>query len=91
MKMENSITKENRNTETLNNEKLKFLSYINTYTKAGRHIASNLSTLDYLSSEDEFIKKDVEKIFAIAPSFMKATIDNSWAQCVINLNCFFFK
>lgn len=87
--MDNSITKENENTKELNKEKLNFLSYINTYTKAARHIASNLATLDYLTSEDEFIKNDVKKIFAIAPSFMKATIDNSWAQCVIEFNCFF--
>lgn len=87
--MDNIITKENENTEAFNEEKLKFLSYINTYTKAGRHIASNLATLDYLTSEDEFIKNDVKKIFEIAPSFMKATIDNSWAQCVIEFNCFF--
>lgn len=87
--MENSFTKENKKTETLNKEKLKFLSFINTYTKAARHIASNLATLDYLTSEDEFIKNDVKKIFAIAQSFMKATIDNSWAQCIIEFNCFF--
>lgn len=87
--MDNQITKESENTETLNEKKLKFLSYINTYTKAARHIASNLATLDYLTSEDEFVKNDVKKIFAIAPSFMKATIDNSWAQCVIKFNCFF--
>lgn len=87
--MDNSITKENENTKELNKEKLNFLSFINTYTKAARHIASNLATLDYLTSEDEFIKNDVEKIFKYAPSFMKATIDNSWAQCVIKFNCFF--
>lgn len=87
--MDYSITKENENTKELNKEKLNFLSYINTYTKAARHIASNLATLDYLTSEDEFIKNDVKKIFAIAPSFMKATIDNSWAQCILNLNCYY--
>lgn len=87
--MDNMIIKENENTVELNKEKLNFLFYINTYIKAGRHIAFNLATLDYLTSEDEFIKNDVKKIFEIAPSFMKATIDNSWAQCVIEFNCFF--
>lgn len=72
----------NKDKTLMNEEKEKFLKYLNLYRKAGNFISIALNTIDQLASKKT-------KLGQFAPAFVNCVYYSFWSTSVILLNCFY--
>ena len=72
----------NEDKTPMNEEKEKFLKYLNLYRNAGNFISIALNTIDQLTSKKT-------KLAQFAPAFVNCVHYSFWSTSVILLNCFY--